>query len=139
MTEKKEQDDTLQDVEVFDDDHPLMKQIREENPEFFDEDGDVSITWRYGLIKVAEPEFDGDDLATELVELYLDKEGVPHSWSAASLNSAEALRMALSDVENNPVVTKFYDEGTFTWETQSGGWNWAKHETEQNLGNKRKE
>ena len=133
MTNKKEEAHTDEsDVEVIDDNHPLMKQIKEENPGFFDDNDDVFVTWRYGLIKVSEPEFDDDDQCTELVEVYLNKDEDPQFWSGASLNTVESLRMALKDSESHPIITKFYDEGKFEWEVPSGGWIWTKHGAEIN-------
>tara|TARA_R110000751_G_scaffold62163_1_gene128468 strand:+ start:1807 stop:2118 length:312 start_codon:yes stop_codon:yes gene_type:complete len=82
------------------------------------------LTWRYGHILVYKAEDPEEEDVCELVELYMTAEGEPHSWSPAFLGTVEDIRMALRDAEKHPVVTKFYDEGTFKWTTPSGGWDW---------------
>lgn len=87
-------------------------------------DKEHMLTWRYGHILVYKAEIYGEEDVCELVELYMTAEGEPHSWSPASLGTVEDIRMALRDAEKHPIVTKFYDEGTFKWTTPSGGWEW---------------
>ena len=82
------------------------------------------LTWRYGHILVYKAEDPEEEDVCELVELYMTAEGEPHSWSPAFLGTVEDIRMALRDAEKHPVVTKFYDEGTFKWTMPSGGWDW---------------
>ena len=82
------------------------------------------LAWRYGHILVYKAEIYGEEDVCELVELYMTAEGEPHSWSPASLGTVEDIRMALRDAEKHPIVTKFYNEGTFKWTTPSGGWDW---------------
>ena len=82
------------------------------------------LAWRYGHILVYKAEIYGEEDVCELVELYMTAEGEPHSWSPASLGTVEDIRMALRDAEKHPIVTKFYNEGTFKWTAPSGGWDW---------------
>ena len=81
-------------------------------------------TWRYGHILICKTEDPEEEDVCELVEIYMTVGGEPHSWSPAFLGTVESIRMALRDAEEHPIVTKFYDEGTFKWTMPSGGWDW---------------
>mgnify|MGYP000182676156 CR=1 FL=1 len=87
-------------------------------------DKDHMGTWRYGHILICKTEDPEEEDVCELVEIYMTVGGEPHSWSPAFLGTVESLRMALRDAEEYPIVTKFYNEGTFKWTMPSGGWGW---------------
>ena len=87
-------------------------------------DEDLMGTWRYGHILICKTEDPEEEDVCELVEIYMTVGGEPHSWAPAFLGTVESIRMALRDAEEHPIVTKFYNEGTFKWTMPSGGWGW---------------
>jgi len=87
-------------------------------------DKDHMGTWRYGHILICKTEDPEEEDVCELVEIYMTVGGEPHSWAPAFLGTVESIRMALRDAEEHPIVTKFYNEGTFKWTMPSGGWGW---------------
>ena len=103
----------------------ILDDIKDLPENYMDDEGIIG-TWRYGHILIYKTKEEEEEDVYELVELYLDGEGNPHSWGPAYLGTVESLRMALKDAEEFPPVTKFYDEGKFEWEDPSGGWVWTK-------------
>ncbi len=85
--------------------------------------------WKYALIKVGFDSIEEKDIG-ELVELYyeeVDGEVRYSSYGRPYLQSIEEIRRALRDVEKDGLITWFWDNGVFTWNTKEYFWDWSKN------------
>lgn len=84
--------------------------------------------WKYGMIKVG---LEDDEDICELVELFYDEteEGIRYeSFGRPYLSSIEDLRNATRDVERDGIITWFWDNGTFRWNSTEHFWDWCENE-----------
>lgn len=85
--------------------------------------------WKYALIKVGfDKDFNED--VNELVEVHFERvNGENHysSFGRPYLTSLSDIRNALADVEKDGVITWFWDNGVFTWNSQEHFWDWSRN------------
>ena len=85
--------------------------------------------WKYALIKVGfDKDFNED--VNELVEVHFERvNGEDHysSFGRPYLTSLSDIRNALADVEKDGVITWFWDNGVFTWNSQEHFWDWSRN------------
>ena len=85
--------------------------------------------WKYALIKVGFDEGFNEDV-NELVEVHFERiNGEIHysSFGRPYLTSLSDIRNALADVEKDGVITWFWDNGVFTWNSQEYFWDWSRN------------
>ena len=82
--------------------------------------------WKYGLIKVAEPEFSDDDPECMLVELYWVNGGWK-SYCHAHITSVQDLKDALKDVERDGINEDFFNRGAFSWNDSEQDYDWRQN------------
>ncbi len=85
--------------------------------------------WKYALIKVGfDKDFNED--VNELVEVHFERingEIYYSSFGRPYLTSLSDIRNALADVEKDGVITWFWDNGVFTWNSQEHFWDWSRN------------
>ena len=87
---------------------------------------DREMGWKYGLIKVAEPEFDCDETVCMLVELYWIHGGW-NSYCQERLSSVKDLENALEDIKRDGVNEDFFNKGVFTWSDRDQDYEWKRN------------
>jgi len=88
------------------------------------------MSWKYGMIKVAAPTEEVEQINL-LVELYdLDKDGFHEAYVPANITNLDDLEFAYRDIRRDGINTWFFYNGKFEWcvsEEKQYNWEWVPY------------